>query len=196
MPSNQTMQPTAGPAYCRALIHENRSSVFDSHFHQPRLILYSLGLMRSLGIALCFLIGAYPAMALEPAGEFAKRTSFWPGPAGYFRRGCGLSVSGSTRLSRVACARPATRGLALRVGHGSFGLPAVARLFAGAVQSCARRRARPQWIRIGWVNPFSSGIIAWTLLVSLISGWGALFYLALLAVLVFFLRAERGWLLF
>jgi hypothetical protein len=51
------------------------------------------------------------------------------------------------------------------------------------------------WIRIGWVNPFGSGVIPWTLLVSLISGWGALFYLALLAVLVFFLRAERGWLL-
>lgn len=48
-------------------------------------------------------------------------------------------------------------------------------------------------ICVGWSNPLGSGIIPWTIMISLISGWGALFYLALLAVFVFFVRAEGRW---
>ena len=49
------------------------------------------------------------------------------------------------------------------------------------------------WIRIGWLNPFTTAIIPWTVVVSFFSGWGALFYAALLILFVVYLRSEGSW---
>jgi hypothetical protein len=49
------------------------------------------------------------------------------------------------------------------------------------------------WLHIGWLNPFHSVIIPWTIIVSFISIWGALFYFALFFVFIRYVRFEGSW---
>ena len=49
------------------------------------------------------------------------------------------------------------------------------------------------WLHIGWLNPFHSVIIPWTIIVSFISIWGAFFYFALLFVFIRYVRFEGSW---
>jgi hypothetical protein len=61
------------------------------------------------------------------------------------------------------------------------------------VLTCIAAIAVGNWIRVGWQNPFNSGVIALTIIASIISIWGAVFYAALLMFFVLFLRYEGSW---
>ena len=61
------------------------------------------------------------------------------------------------------------------------------------VSTCIVAVTVGSWLRIGWLNPFHSVIVPWTIIVSFISIWGALFYVALFLIFIRFVRFEGSW---
>jgi hypothetical protein len=60
--------------------------------------------------------------------------------------------------------------------------------------TCVAAITAGSWLHVGWLNPFTTIIVFWTIIVSFISVWGALFYFALFFIFIRFVRFEGSWL--